>query len=232
MHHSLRRQRPDHAVGDQLVVFGGLQTRGHGLVRVQEAKKVLVGIEGARVGKREGMGVVALRESDQRLRFGGTLQVEMKFDLGQAAQPGGNVDVGEAAVVLVGVRRFLALHPIRLAQVEKIRRRRATKSSSRGGQAGLTDPEVGYRVGYTYAEIYTVNRALILVCASFSLACSTPGGWAQDMPSRRPAHKAVRATLRISSAMVQIAATTMAPGRRRWRLGRTPGTPAASTSRR
>jgi len=58
-----------------------------------------------------------------------------------------------------------------------------------------------------------MHRALISAVVNLSLMCGVAGaGRAQDVPSHRPVRKAVRATLGIASARVQIAATTMAPG--------------------
>ena len=92
MHHTLRGEGADHVVGDQLVVFGGAEAGGHGFVGFHEALEVLVGVEGAGLDEGERGGVVALAEGDQGFGVGGPLEVEVQLDLGQAAEPGGDID--------------------------------------------------------------------------------------------------------------------------------------------
>ena len=81
----------DHLVGDEGVVLGGAEAGGHGLVGVEEAEEVLIGIEGARIGEGEGCGVVALGEGDEGFGRGGAFEVEVELGLGEAAEPGADV---------------------------------------------------------------------------------------------------------------------------------------------
>ena len=91
---ALGGQGADHVVGDELVVVGGLQAGADGLEGVEEAKEVAVGVEGAGVGEGEGGGVVALREGDEGFGFDGAFEVEVELDLGERAEPGGDVEFG------------------------------------------------------------------------------------------------------------------------------------------
>jgi hypothetical protein len=72
-----------------------LQAGAHGLVGVEEAEKVLIGVEGAGVGEGEGVGVVAAAECNQGAGLSAALEVEVELDLGEMAEPGGDVDFGE-----------------------------------------------------------------------------------------------------------------------------------------
>ena len=92
---ALGGQGADHVVGDELVVVGGLQAGADGLEGVEEAEEVAVGVEGAGVGEGEGGGVVALREGDEGFGFDGAFEVEVELDLGERAEPGGDVEFGE-----------------------------------------------------------------------------------------------------------------------------------------
>ncbi len=89
-------------VGDELVVLGGAEAGGHGLVGVHEALEVGVDVEGAGVGEGEGGGVVALGEGDEGFGGGGALEVEVELGLGEVEKPGAGVLLAGGA----GLRDF------------------------------------------------------------------------------------------------------------------------------
>lgn len=85
----------DHVVGNQLEVVGGLEALGDGLEGHEEVGEVVVDVEGAGRIEGERSGVVALAQLYEGLGQDGAFEVEVQLGFGQAAEPGGDVDLFE-----------------------------------------------------------------------------------------------------------------------------------------
>ena len=88
MDHALRGEVLHHAPGDQFVVLGVDEAAGDGLEGLNEAGEVVETVERLGLGQREGHGVMAGAELDQRGGQDGAFEMQMQLGLGQAADEG------------------------------------------------------------------------------------------------------------------------------------------------